>query len=271
MHYVRLQQYNSAPLIETWLFNLLGKLGCLKLGFTLCNEVKKSQKRFNLLTLPDVLLYRRPHSKRIGCLCEAFEIDTKTLISFYLVNLIDFFVNIPGLFWIWYQQSFSNGLGKGQQKRAGSQSPRFIWGISCTSQHVFIHGIIILFCFSSGSYLYNSSVWVAESKSSAPHLTRLFQILYLTSFMKLFSLTTHLLVLTHRKDDRAAGEGESAESKRAAATLLKFFGKLYSLRITLLWSTWALTKKTIQARLCRLCKDCRRLVDNILFNAFNSH
>lgn len=68
------------PLIETLFFNLLGELGCLKLGFILCNEVEKSQKRFNLLQPPDVLLYYKHNSKRIGNLCKPFENSTKTLI-----------------------------------------------------------------------------------------------------------------------------------------------------------------------------------------------
>lgn len=112
-------------------------------------------------------------------------------------------------------------VGKGATKESGFIKPAIhlrnkLHVATCVYS---LHYNIILFFFS---YLHNSSVWVAKSKSSAPHLTCLFQILYLTSFMKLFSHTTHLLVLTHRKDNRAAGEGESTESKRAAATLLKF-------------------------------------------------
>lgn len=149
MHYVRLQQYNSAPLIETWLFNLLGKLGCLKLGFTLRNEVKKSQKRFNLSALPDVLLCRQPHSKRIGCLCEAFWNQHKDFNFVLSCQLNWFFHKYTWLILDLISAIIFKLVGKGATKEGGFTKPAIHLGSKlhvATCAH-WLHYNIILFFF----------------------------------------------------------------------------------------------------------------------------
>lgn len=201
------------------------------------------------------------------------KIGTKALISFYRVNLIDFFVNIPSLFWIRYRQSFSNWLGKGATKESGFTKPAIHLGNKlhvATCVYSLHYNMILFFRWLVLKQFIRRSCKVQEFCSTFDPVIAdpLFDQLCETIFSH-----TPTCADTSKRQQGNGGRREHRKwkSKRAAATLLKIFAILYSLRMTLLWSTWALTKKTIQARLCRLCKDRRHLVDNILFNAFNSH